>query len=191
MTQSRWIRRLMFTLLVVAVAAPAIAAPPPEFVDPGGPGFWHINPKQTFYRTSNDPKAETPIFFILAELPGSINQKLQIHIYGDYATTKTSGDIRKELRGCFTKTPTVLGPTVVKRLPDAIDARCHIVSPPTYHLNLPTDIPEDFRITFDAQGNFLIAIPPGAEWIVLCVPDNFYGDNSDPDDDLWLRFSRR
>jgi hypothetical protein len=177
--------------LVVLVGSTAVAAPPPEYN--GGPGWWRISPRATFYRTANDPQAETSAFFILAELPfDSLSVPLTIQVFGDYKRTAAAGDTEKVLHGVFTKTPTILVATLQRRLPDAVTAPSGLViSGPTYHQSLPTDIPEDFRTSPDASGKYKIMIPASAQWIAVCVPDSYYSDNSDPDDDLWIRFSRQ
>jgi hypothetical protein len=173
----------------IGAGVSAVAGPPPQY--DGGPGWWRIDPKSTFYRTSNDPKATSSFFFILAELPFSdVTKPLTIEIFGDYRPNAATGDVKKVLHGVFTKTPTILASNLQRRLPDAVLASRNTTSGPTYHGALPTEIPEDFRIIPDVSGKYSIPIPAGAQWIAVCICDSYYGDNDDPDDDLWIRFSR-
>jgi hypothetical protein len=194
MTLRRPIRALvppLAALLVIACLGRVGAAPPPGYN--GGPGWWRIDPKSTFYRTSNDPKATTSFAFILAELPfASPSVPLTIEVYGDYRPNVATGDTKNVLHGVFSKTSTVLADSsLLRRVPGAILASRNTTSGPTYHGALPTEIPEDFRIIPDASGKYTIPVPAGAEWIIVCICDSYYGDNDDPDDDLWIRFTRQ
>lgn len=181
------------TVLFALAALQATAAPPPQYINEGGPGWWRVSPKETFYRTVNDPQAVPANFFLLGELPfGNPSQPLFIEVFGDYRRTATGTDTERVLHGVFTKTPTIQVATLQRRLVDAIRAPADLViSGPTYHQSLPTDIPEDFRFVRNPGVKYSIAIPAGAQWVALCVPDSYYSDNSDPDDDLWIRFSRQ
>jgi hypothetical protein len=176
--------------LTVLAAAPrtALAQTPPKGE---GPGWWRISPKSTFYRTSNDPQSTSSFFFLLDEMPGTYAAPMVIEIFGDYKMSNAEGDNRNVLHGVFTRTPTILAANLQRRLPDAIPASRTTTSGPTYHGALATEIPEDFRITPDATGKYVINVPAGAQWIVVCIADSYYGDNSDPDNDLWIRFSRQ
>lgn len=176
-------------LLATFAASAALAAPPPQY--DGGPGWWRIDPKSTFYRTSNDSKATSSFFFLLAELPfANPSKPLTIEVFGDYRPNVATGDVKNVLHGAFARTPTILASNLQRRLPDAVPASRNTTSGPTYHGALPTEIPEDFRILPDASGKYVIPIPAGAQWIAVCICDSYYGDNDDPDDDLWIRFSR-
>ena len=183
------VSRTFVALAAALVGSMAGAAPPPQY--DGGPGWLQISPRSTFYRTANDPKAEAPVFFILAELPFSdVTKPLTIEVFGDYKAKSTEGDVRTVLHGVFTKTATALASNLQKRLPDALNAGTDVATGPTNNLGLATDIVEDFRI-IPCNGKFQVAIPAGAQWVIVCVPDAFYGDNVDPDGDLWVRFSRQ
>ena len=188
MSLRRWTAPL-FALILIALACPAAVAQPSP--SDGGPGWWFVNPKLSFFRTVNDPKALAPTFFILAELPFADPSKpLLIEVFGDYRPNVATGDTRNILHGVFTRTPTALASNLQRRLPDAINAGAPVITGPTYHQSLPTDIIEDFRIVPDATGKYRIRIPAGAEWVSLCVADSYYSDNDDPDGDFFVRFSR-
>jgi hypothetical protein len=177
-------------MLSVMLACPAAVAQPSPA--DGGPGWWFVNPKITFFRTANDAKALPPTFFILAELPFADPAKpLTIEVFGDYRPNLATGDTRNVLHGVFTKTTTCLAANLQKRLPDALNAGAPVITGPTYHGSLPTDIIEDFRIVPDSTGKFRIKIPAGAVWVSLCVADSYYSDNDDPDCDFYVRFSRQ
>lgn len=146
----------------------AVAGPPPGYS--GGPGWWRIDSKSTFYRTNNDPKATSSLHFLLAEAPfGDPSKPLMIEVYGDYRPNVATDDVKNVLHGVFTKTPTILAANVQRRLPDAVPASRTTTSGPTYHGSLPTEIPEDFRIIPDSSGKYVIPIPAGAQWIVVCI----------------------
>lgn len=180
----------VFMALLAALATNPLAAAGPSPAD-GGPGWWFVPPRQTFFRTSNDALAEPPTFFILAELPfANPSKPLTIEVFGDYRPNLATGDTRNVLHGVFTKTTTYLAPSLQKRLPDALNANAPVITGPTYHGSLPTDIVEDFRVVPDSTGKFRINIPAGAVWVSLCVADSYYSDNDDPDGDFFVRFSR-
>jgi hypothetical protein len=186
---------LLVLSLIATFTTAAFAAPPPEYAA-GGPGWWRFSPRATFYRTNSDPCSEPAQFFLLEELPfRDVTKPLTIEVFGDYASrTGVSEAITtpQALHGVFTKTPTLLAPNLQKRLPDALRVNSNtVITAPTYKGAQATDIPEDFRFTVRSPTKFSIAIPAGAKWIALSVPDSYYSDNADADDDLWIRFSRQ
>lgn len=56
-----------------------------------------------------------------------------------------------------------------------------IQTPPTYPVGFPTDIPQDFYISTSQPTS--VQIPLGAQKIAFSPNDNFFADNTDPDND--------
>jgi len=191
MTRCRWKTSLLITFLVATFGGIQNGASITgiSLWNPGGP--WLVNSRSTFFRTANDPNTYAPQFIRLADLSfNDATRPLTIEVYGDYRPNIATGDTRNVLHGVFTKTPTILAANLQNRLPDAVSANAPVITGPTYHQSLPTDIAEDFRIVPDANGKFQIKIPAGAEWVAVCVADSYYGDNDDPDRDFQVVFSR-
>jgi len=100
---------------------------------------------------------------------------------GDWQATGSGGDVQKGLLGIFSGSTTVLGRTLLHRIPDAIDAGLDNFSGGTWPSNEPTEVAEDFTIATPA---ITIVIPPGATTLFVTVADIYYRDNGDPDGDL-------
>lgn len=77
--------------------------------------------------------------------------------------------------GVFSSTTEILSPTERHRVPGAIHAGVNHWTPNTYWGDEPTDIPEDFR--FSPRGDFVVQVPPGAEYAMFGVIDKYYQDN--------------
>jgi YVTN family beta-propeller protein len=79
----------------------------------------------------------------------------------------------------FSSSNTVL-PTggTINRVPGAIAPDfSHAIqcgTPPTLFGDLPTDIPEDFYLFTEP-----VTVPPGAQYLIVALPDSYYADNSD------------
>lgn len=58
-----------------------------------------------------------------------------------------------------------------------------LITPPSFHSNIPTDIPQDF----DVRRDFVrVQVPQGAIAILFTTSDQFINDNSDPNGDFGL-----
>jgi hypothetical protein len=83
--------------------------------------------------------------------------------------------------GVFSASTTLLGPTLLNRVPGAIDAGQDHPTIPTCPGNLPTDIPQDFSVNPTSVD---VVIPAGAAYLFLATRDCLYRDNTDPDGDF-------
>jgi hypothetical protein len=191
------IRQLMTTAsagLTLLVAATAGAAPPPEY--DGGPGWFKLSPQSTFYRVANDPKSEPPAFFALSRVAAAsqTNRVLRIKVYGDYRTGPTCPDNLNKINAVYTGRNNVGAPDKQRRV-ETTGVGDGTTIGKTYHLGLDMEYSEDWRVNllaqngqFDAKtGEFISFVPTLANYIVFSVPDSYFGDNDDPDADLWLR----
>jgi hypothetical protein len=86
----------------------------------------------------------------------------------------------------FSSSTTLLGPTLLNRVPGAIDAGQDHTTIPTCPGNLATDIPQDFSVSPTGVD---VVIPAGATYLFLATRDCFYHDNTDPDGDFGVRLT--
>jgi hypothetical protein len=96
------------------------------------------------------------------------------------------GDAPRALMAVFSASATLLGPSLIARVPDAIDAGPDYVTHTTCPGNLPTDIPEDFTVPI---GGTSVEIPAGATHLFLCPRECYSRDNSDPNGDFGARIT--
>ncbi len=167
-------------LLAAAWSAP-VAARAQTFTIPLGPkdAYLHI-------AASDSAVPATPI--ALAGLGAVPGQSLLMQGVGDM-DNGPSGDTILSLIGIFSGSPVILGPELLHRIPDAIDAGPEFISSPTASGGQPTDVPEDFRITSAIQANAIIEIPAGATHLFVGNHDGKWADNSDPDGDLGVQLT--
>jgi len=81
----------------------------------------------------------------------------------------------------------------LNRVPGAIDVggfRGYVTSPTLFN-GFPTDIPQDFAISYGTEpsNGVSIVVPASAQFLFVGVPDSFYGDNSDENQDYGVRLS--
>ncbi len=115
-------------------------------------------------------------------LPG---HTIHIEAVGDW-NPGPYGDIYNTMLGVFSGSATLLSPSLLHRVPDAIDAGTDIATPYTWPNSEPMDIAEDFG--FDASGTDIV-VPAGATALFVSVRDNYLRDNSDPDADCGVRIT--
>ena len=121
----------------------------------------------------------------LGALPG---QSLRMRGFGDM-DNGPAGDTILSLLGVYSSSSTILGPSLQFRIPGALEAGPDFVSAPTLTGALPTDIPEDFRITSATQAEAVVEIPAGAQFLFVGNHDSQWFDNSDPDGDLGVEIT--
>lgn len=146
-----------------------------------------LNPKATFIKVNSD-SALASTALDLASLGIAPGDRIEIGQTGDL-DFGPGGDDGHSLIGVFSASPTLLGPTVLHRVPDAIDAGVDVSTSPTFNGGLRTDVSEDFRIytaAFPAD-SICVIVPAGATHLFLCPADTLYQDNTDPDGD-WGAF---
>lgn len=100
--------------------------------------------------------------------------------FGDFARYVGAIENDSTLAGLFSSSNVLLGPTELHRVPGAIDAGDDFIMDPTWYGAIPTDITEDFLLL----PGLSIVIPQHARYLFISVPDIFYGDNGDSNDDL-------
>ncbi len=146
----------------------------------------NINPKGTYLRTSGDPDAQQPTKINLAAAGIAPGDRIIVTRLGQYEFNGLPGNLLNAAVGVFSSSDVVLADTsLLDRVPGAIDAGTDFVTATTFNGNLATDIPQDFFI-----GGNDIVVPAGAQWLIVCPNDVFYGDNTDSDSDYQIRLSR-
>jgi hypothetical protein len=156
-----------------------------------------IDPLRTFLLTNNDPwdgsgsvAGSLPI--VLSDIGISAGDTIQLEMLGDwydghagYSGDVSSMDVVSEMIGVFSSNSSLLSPTMLNRVPGAIDAGIQITTWNTLFDNLSTDVPSDFGIT-----NTIVQVPSGATHLFVAAHDIYYSDNSDPDGDFAVRITQ-
>lgn len=145
-------------------------------------GSYPVDPKASFLHTSSNDAAAPPTIVNLTNAgfePGD-TLKVSIEIPSSFSYVGCGGPFVETasqvgLLGVFSSSNTLQAPSVLNRVPDAIDAGTDVQTGTTYFYSEPTDIPEDFRIYPPSE--FLIEIPAGATHLFLGVSDSYYADN--------------
>lgn len=110
---------------------------------------------------------------------------IELECSGDWSAASGS-DVQTTLIAVFSGDPTLLGTTLLHRVPGAIDAGVDNFSGGTWPGNEPTEIPEDFTV---GRPGISIIIPAGAKFLFVTPADIYYRDNSDPDHDLGIKIT--
>lgn len=141
----------------------------------------------TFHRTNSDPNATVAWSLPIGAFGVQPGDWLKLRCVGDW-NNGLSGDVLRDMVGCFAATGVVLTPDNQNRLPQPIAAGpAFVPAGGTAVGNLPMDVDQDFWISRTGYASELdIQVPPGTVHLFVCVPDSFHGDNSDADADLAL-----
>ncbi|NUL82569.1 MAG: hypothetical protein HUU60_07595 [Armatimonadetes bacterium] len=174
----------MRTTMTVALAALSVATALCQ-------ATFAINPRGTFLRTNQDSPLN-PLIVSLTSVGLVPGQTIKIETIGDWRAGPQFSDDAYTMIGVFSSSNALLATSEQHRVPDAIST-CGLsaLSGGTYFGNLPTDIPEDFRISSHSTQvrQIIVRIPHNAAYLFICVPDSLYNDNTDPDGDLAIRIS--
>lgn len=174
-------------MFVVLVACSSVDDDPPIETDlQTRTETFDLGPINSFLRTSpDDMEPEPPVVIELALRdiePGDVlTLSVDGRFYDDAQLDESDYTI-----GVFSGSDTLLDWTNPHRIPDAIDAGVDWETSRTYYGDLPTDIPEDFRLdgSEDVAGGFVaeVEVPEGATHLFAGVGDSTIGDNSSSDE---------
>jgi len=142
-----------------------------------------IDARATYLRTNQDPVPDA-LAIPLSSAGVSGGDCVHLERLGDF-NNGPNGDTRLSMIAVFSRTATLLASSELHRVVDALDAGVDYVTSPTYYGALPTDIPEDFGAS--APGGVDLLAPPGAAYLFAASNDQYYSDNSDPDNDYYIR----
>lgn len=148
-----------------------------------------VDPMATYLHTDEDVSALDAPVIDLNALGIFAGDSIRLTRLGDYAVSLGGNDTVRWMLGVFSTGSALLGGDEPHRVPGAIEAGPDLGTGPTFMNGEPTDIPEDFLIGNSAGtiNDLVIEVPTGALFLFVAAPDNFYGDNSDPDRDFALR----
>ncbi len=151
--------------------------------------FTSIDPNDTYLRwdtTADSAGATTPI--ALAALGIQVGDKIQVARIGAFVGVGGGSDDQTSLCAVFSSSTTLLAPTVLNRVDDAIpDGGKSCFTAVTFPNSITTDINQDFFISGPGatpSPPVLVKVPAGATHIFVAVPDNLYSDNTDPNGDF-------
>ena len=140
-----------------------------------------LNPKNTYLHTNSDASGDA-VPVDLAALGITPGMHLRLRQPGDYDLGPT-GDNYTHLVGIFSATATLLDESNLHRVQDAIDAGFDVQTGDTWVGTQPTDVPEDFAITYPPLTDVTVTVPAGAAFLFVTALDSLYQDNTDPDGD--------
>ncbi|MHC4416741.1 MAG: protein kinase domain-containing protein [Planctomycetota bacterium] len=172
---------------LAAVERPSLSAS----MTPGESVVFPIDPKATYLRPTweEDRWAFRAVPISLDALGIAPGDQIRLERLGDYAGGTSGGDSKSGMVAVFSASLVLLGPDLLRRVRDAIDAGTDFV---TDGENTPTDIPEDFVI-YDWKGTFdvvSIVVPEGATHLFASAYEvGYYQNNGDPDGDFALRLT--
>lgn len=133
--------------------------------------YLHIDPADT---------ANSAVAINLGSLGLLPGYTIGLECAGDW-NAGPGGDVQTNLLGVFSTDATLLGPTLLHRVPGALNAGLSNFSGGTWPSGEPTDIAEDFLI---GKPGVTVVIPPGASNLFVTPADIYYRDNSDPNGNL-------
>jgi len=146
--------------------------------------FYGINSKSGYLRGLAKDTIRDPLVISLADLGASPGDTLRLETVGTYSMLDVLMDgSDTRLGGVFSSTDEVLDPSVLDRIPGAIDVQPNVYTWVSIVCIFGQcadlggdDIPEDFRIDPTRD----IVVPPGAEYLVVAPIDTWrnWQDNS-------------
>lgn len=143
-----------------------------------------LDPRASYLRTNND-QPSAPLLLDLATLGIAPGQWLRIGTVGAYRSTNGGPDTYRSLVGVFANSPSLLPTNLQNRVVGAIAAGPAVQSGPTFHGQLPIDIPEDFDCSrFGWDTAIDVQVPGGATHLFLGTHESLYSDNVDPNGDF-------
>ncbi|MHB0954937.1 MAG: putative Ig domain-containing protein [Pirellulaceae bacterium] len=149
-----------------------------------------IDPRSTYLHTFDDPAAQDSVPIALATLGISGGDLVRLEAIGDYAAFGTDNEIRTSMIGAFSAGSVLSASSAAHRVPGALDVPADVLTTPTSRGNEPTDIPEDFNILTGTVAGTVLQVPLQATHLFVGPFDTLFGDNSDADNDYFLRISR-
>ena len=134
-----------------------------------------VSPRQTYTLVSQDDALDAPAVSLagLGLAPGDpvcFRAEGDFNIAGTFYASENSQPL---VSAVFSATDRLLGGSVRRRVPDAVEAGPDLVTRPSDRGALDTDIPEDFDAT-----RLCLTVPSGARFVFFAAYDTYYADNS-------------
>ncbi len=143
-----------------------------------------IDSRSTFLRKdSPDSRNPNPAIINLESRGISTGDRIEFAVSGLWANDDDEYGDPDNCRsiGLFSRSSELRGIETLNRVPGAIDAGDDIGNADTYESNKPTDIPEDFEISYQEDNQCVrqtvITVPEEAEYLFIGVRDSAYQDN--------------
>lgn len=148
-----------------------------------------VNVMATYLRTNGDASVLPAPGIPLSAVGTGAGQWVRIETTGAYNGGGT-GDVQQALFCLFSSSGTLLPDGTTNRVPGALAAGPQAVSPRTYQGNIATDIPQDFIVASNGYENgVLVHVPAGATHVFCSIPDNYFTNNADPNNDFAVVFT--
>lgn len=149
-----------------------------------------LDPKRTFLRTSSFDPVNGTIPLELGALGFAPGDRIQLHRLGDWDNGPGSDQFNFMI-AVFSSSAELLPSNQQHRVPGAITAGVPLVTGTTHFEALPTDIPEDFGVSYPTipDGTICVVIPSDATHIFVATLDSHYSDNADPNLDWAVELS--
>lgn len=166
------------TASIVAVCAAAVAMPALA-----GSTVITLNSAATYLRTNSDP-APGAVPYALAPLGIAAGDRISLRRLGEW-DNGPGGDTFTTLIAVFSAGDALLPSDQPHRVPGALAAGVPVNTGPSHFGGVPTNIPEDFVISWptNPSGEICVIVPKGATHIFFSVGDSLFYDNVDPDGD--------
>lgn len=158
----------------------------------------YVPPRASYLRLSDrdvDRGAESSTPTSLASLGIGAGDQLRLERFGEFQYNSQHPDlVYYGMLVLFSSSSELLPHTERHRVPGALAAGEPHTSRPTFTGNLPTNIPEDFVVGMEPNGNptvphdepVFITVPEGAQYLFLSPEDDNFWDNLDQDEDFAL-----
>jgi hypothetical protein len=146
-----------------------------------------VAPTNTFHRVNQDPGATNAFSLPIGAFGVTPGQWLKLRCVGEW-NNGVSGEVLRDMVGCFAATGVLLDGAQQNRLPQPIaTGPQYVPTTGTAVGNLPLDISQDFWISRTGYASEVnVRVPAGSVHLFVCVPDSFYSDNTDFDANLGL-----
>ena len=143
-----------------------------------------IDSRATFLRKdSTDSRTPDPAKIDLENRGISTGDEIEFDVSGRWANDSSEYGEPDNCRsnGVFSRSGELRGIEKLNRVPGAIDAGEDVDNTNTYESNEPTDIPEDFKISYKEDNQCVrqntVTVPERAEYLFIGVRDSAYHDN--------------
>jgi len=169
-------RPVLLLVLCLAGFAPPATAQTTVAIDVFS-AYLHVDPADV---------TNPAIPILLAGLGIAPGDSIHLQCSGDW-DPGPGGDTQTNLLAVFSSSATLLSTTLLHRVPGALGTALTNFSGGTWPGNEPTEIPEDFLVSFPGVA---VTVPAGATHLFVTPADIYYRDNEDPDSDLGVTLTR-
>lgn len=158
----------------------------------------YVPPRATYLRISDidyDLGVEASVPTRLADLNIQPGDQLRLERLGEFQFNSQHPDlVYYGLLVLFSESSDILAYDQRHRVPGAIAAGVPHTTPPTHSGGHETDIPEDFVVGIEPNGDpavpvddpVYVEVPEGAQYLFLSPADDHFFDNIDEDEDFAL-----